>query len=72
MTASVARQLLGRIGGLLLTLFLSSVVIFSAVLLTPGDPVVALAGGVRPTPDMNAACSDEPMAKAARPRIERL
>ncbi|MDR7183515.1 peptide/nickel transport system permease protein [Microbacterium trichothecenolyticum] len=52
MNASVARQLLGKLGGLLLTLFLSSVVIFSAVLLTPGDPVVALAGGVRPTPEM--------------------
>jgi len=52
MNASVARQLLGKLGGLLLTLFLSSIVIFSAVLLTPGDPVVALAGGVRPTPEM--------------------
>lgn len=59
MTASVVRQLLGRIGGLLLTLFLSSVVIFSAVLLTPGDPVVALAGGVRPTPEMIAAIKAE-------------
>ena len=35
MNASVARQLLGKLGGLLLTLFLSSIVIFSAVLLTP-------------------------------------
>lgn len=52
MNAAMARQLLGKLGGLLLTLFLSSVVIFSAVLLTPGDPVVALAGGVRPTPEM--------------------
>ncbi|WP_194410524.1 ABC transporter permease [Microbacterium cremeum] len=59
MTATVARQLLGRIGGLLLTLFLSSVLIFSAVLLTPGDPVVALAGGLRPTPEMIAAIKEQ-------------
>ncbi|KAF2413544.1 ABC transporter permease [Microbacterium sp. B35-04] len=59
MNASVARQLLGKLGGLLLTLFLSSIVIFSAVLLTPGDPVVALAGGVRPTPEMIAAIKAE-------------
>ena len=59
MNASVARQLLGRLGGLMLTLFLASVVIFSAVLLTPGDPVVALAGGLRPTPEMIAAIKAE-------------
>jgi len=59
MNASVARQLLGKLGGLLLTLFLSSIVIFSAVLLTPGDPVVALAGGVRPTPEMIQAIKVE-------------
>ncbi|MBD7995755.1 ABC transporter permease [Arthrobacter sp. Sa2CUA1] len=52
MNIHAARQLLSRFGGLLLTLFLSSIVIFSAMLLTPGDPVVALAGGVRPTPEM--------------------
>ena len=44
------RQLLSKLGGLLLTLFLASVVIFSAMLLTPGDPVSAIAGGVRPRP----------------------
>ncbi|MCO5954499.1 ABC transporter permease [Microbacterium yannicii] len=59
MNASVARQLLGKLGGLLLTLFLASIVIFSAVLLTPGDPVVALAGGLRPTPEMVAAIKAE-------------
>ena len=52
MNTSVVYWLLGRFGALLLTLFLSSVVIFSAFLLTPGDPVVALAGGLRPTPEM--------------------
>jgi peptide/nickel transport system permease protein len=59
MSASTVRQLAGRLGGLLLTLFLSSIVIFSAVLLTPGDPVVALAGGLRPTPEMIAAIKAE-------------
>ncbi|GAA5030641.1 ABC transporter permease [Microbacterium fluvii] len=54
MTARVLLPLLRKLGGLVLTLFLSSVVIFSAVLLTPGDPVTALAGGVRPTPEMIA------------------
>jgi peptide/nickel transport system permease protein len=59
MNAGVARQLLGKLGGLLLTLFLSSVVIFSAVLLTPGDPVTALAGGRRPTPEMIAQIREQ-------------
>ena len=59
MNATVVRQLLGKLGGLLLTLFLSSVVIFSAVLLTPGDPVMALAGGLRPTPDLIAAIREQ-------------
>lgn len=59
MNVHVMRQLLSKLGGLVLTLFLSSVVIFSAVLLTPGDPVVALAGGVRPTPEMIAAIRAE-------------
>ncbi|WP_394160127.1 ABC transporter permease [Galactobacter valiniphilus] len=44
----------GRVGGLVLTLFLSSVVIYSALLLTPGDPTAALAGGAKPTPELVA------------------
>lgn len=48
------RTLLGKLGGLALTLFLASVVIFSALLLTPGDPVATLAGGARPTPELVA------------------
>lgn len=54
MSTGAVRSLLGRLGGLLLTLLLSSVVIFSALLLTPGDPVLTLAGGARPTPAMIA------------------
>lgn len=49
----LTRTLLGRLGGLLLTLFLASIVIFSAVLLT-GDPIAALAGGAKPTPELIA------------------
>jgi len=52
MNAGVVRTLAGKLGELALTLFLASVVIFSAVLLTPGDPVAALAGGIRPTPEL--------------------
>lgn len=59
MRSPVIRQLVGKLGALLLTLFLSSVVIFSAMLLTPGDPVVALAGGLRPTPEMIEAIRAE-------------
>lgn len=59
MSATTFRQLLGKLGGLLLTLFLASVVIFSAMLLTPGDPVVAIAGGLRPTPEMIAAIREQ-------------
>lgn len=51
--------LLGKLGGLALTLFLASVVIFSALLLTPGDPVSTLAGGARPTPELIAAIREE-------------
>lgn len=54
MNGMLTRTLLGRIGGLLLTLLLSSIVIFSALLLTPGDPIAALAGGAKPTPELIA------------------
>lgn len=48
------RLILERAGGLLLTLFLASVVIYSALLLTPGDPMSAIAGGAKPTPELIA------------------
>lgn len=48
------RTLMGRLGGLLLTLFLASVVIYSALLLTPGDPVATIAGGAKPNPELIA------------------
>ncbi|MBT2588510.1 ABC transporter permease [Arthrobacter sp. ISL-95] len=46
--------ILGRLGGLVLTLLLASVVIYSALLLTPGDPMSALAGGAKPNPELIA------------------
>ncbi|GAA1060097.1 ABC transporter permease [Agromyces bracchium] len=59
MNPRVLVQLARQLGSLTLTLFLSSVVIFCAVLLTPGDPVSAFAGGTRPTPEMIAAIRAE-------------
>lgn len=53
MNATV-RMILGRTGGLVLTLFIASIVIYSALLLTPGDPVSTLAGGAKPTPELIA------------------
>lgn len=50
---ALTRILLGRLGGLVLTLFLASVVIFSTLLLT-GDPIATLAGGAKPTPELIA------------------
>ena len=48
---TLTRTLLGKLGGLLLTLFLASIAIYSTVLLT-GDPIAALAGGAKPTPEL--------------------
>jgi peptide/nickel transport system permease protein len=50
--------MLGRLGGLLLTLFLASVAIFSTVLLT-GDPIATLAGGAKPTPELIVQIREE-------------
>ncbi|WES65858.1 ABC transporter permease [Microbacter sp. GSS18] len=50
---ATTRTLLGKLGGLLLTLLLASIVIFSALLLT-GDPIAALAGGAKPNPELIA------------------
>ncbi|KJL47253.1 Oligopeptide transport system permease protein OppB [Microbacterium hydrocarbonoxydans] len=47
----LTRTLLARLGGLLLTLVLASIAVFSTVLLT-GDPIAALAGGAKPTPEL--------------------
>lgn len=51
--------MLGRLGGLLLTLFLASVAIFSALILSPGDPVATLAGNAKLTPELVAQIKAE-------------
>lgn len=55
MTRSAALGLISRLGGLLLTLLLASIVIFFALYLTPGDPISTLAGGAKPTPELVAS-----------------
>ncbi|MGO4678350.1 ABC transporter permease [Microbacterium sp. 2MCAF23] len=52
-------SVLRKLGGLALTLFLASVVIFAALLATPGDPVAAIAGGARPTPELIAQIREQ-------------
>lgn len=47
-------MLFAKLGGMVLTLFLASIAIFSALILTPGDPVVTLAGGAKLTPELVA------------------
>lgn len=51
--------MLGRLGGLVLTLFLASVAIFSALILSPGDPVATLAGSAKLTPELVAQIKAE-------------
>lgn len=65
MNATLTR-LLRRIGGVILTLFIASIIIFSMVSLTPGDPAAMLAGGSHPNPETLAAVRhqlrlDEPL-----------
>jgi len=55
---TMTSTLLSRLGGLFLTLVLASIAIFSAVLLT-GDPISALAGGAKPTPELIAQIHEE-------------
>lgn len=50
MRPEILLLVLRKVGGLVLTLFLASVAIFSALMLSPGDPVSALLGGSKPTP----------------------
>lgn len=62
----IVRYTVLKVGGLCLTLFLSSIIIFSAMLLTPGDPISAIAGGSRPSAELIAQITadyhlDEPV-----------
>lgn len=59
MNSPVGGMLLRSLGGLVVTLFLASILIFGAMYLAPGDPVATLAGGSRPTPELVAAIRAE-------------
>ena len=47
----VARRVAGKLGALLLTLFLASLLVFFSRFLVPGDPVSFLLRGRKPTPE---------------------
>ncbi|KRC65794.1 hypothetical protein ASE12_14120 [Aeromicrobium sp. Root236] len=55
----MARWLAYRIGGAAVTLFVASLVIYGALQLVPGDPVIALSGGRRLTPDQIETLREE-------------
>ncbi len=48
---TVARRVAGKLGGLLLTLFLASLLVFFSRFLVPGDPVRFLLRGRKPSPE---------------------
>ena len=48
---SAARRVAGKLGGLLLTLFLASLLVFFSRFLVPGDPVSFLLRGRKPSPE---------------------
>src|SRR5690349_22421443 len=45
------RRVAGKLGGLLLTLFLASLLVFFSRFLVPGDPVTFLLRGRKPSPE---------------------
>ena len=48
---TAVRRVAGKLGGLLLTLFLASVLVFFSRFLVPGDPVAFLLRGRKPSPE---------------------
>ena len=48
---TAARRVAGKLGGLLLTLFLASLLVFFSRFLVPGDPVSFLLRGRKPSPE---------------------
>lgn len=48
------RRTVAQLGGLAATLVIASMVIFAALVLTPGDPVSAIIGGVQPSEELIA------------------
>ncbi|MHA7268768.1 ABC transporter permease [Arthrobacter sp. HLT1-20] len=58
-TAIVFRRIAGKLGGLLLTLFLASLLVFFSRFLVPGDPVSFLLRGRKPSPEAVADVTAE-------------
>jgi len=56
---TVVRFVGRRLAGVVLTLFVTSIAIFGALAIAPGDPAAALAGGTVPNPDTLAAIRAE-------------
>jgi peptide/nickel transport system permease protein len=55
----IARRVLGRLGSLLLTLFLASLLVFFSRFLVPGDPVRFLLRGRKPSPEAVAQVREQ-------------
>ncbi|WP_269936657.1 ABC transporter permease [Arthrobacter sp. HY1533] len=58
-TAVLARRVAGKLGSLLLTLFLSSLLVFFSRFIVPGDPVSFLLRGRKPSPEAIAQVTTE-------------
>lgn len=56
---SVLRSVGGKLGGLLLTLFLASLLVFFSRFLVPGDPLSFLLRGRKPSPEAIAAVTEQ-------------
>ena len=56
---STFRRVAGKLGGLLLTLFLASLLVFFSRFLVPGDPIRFLLRGRKPSPEAVAEVTAE-------------
>ena len=56
---TTARRIAGRLAGLLLTLFLASLLVFFSRFLVPGDPIAFLLRGRKPSPQFLLDARDE-------------
>lgn len=56
---SIAKSLTGKLAGLLLTLFLASLLVFFSRFLVPGDPMSFLLRGRKPSPESVALVTEQ-------------
>lgn len=56
---TAVRRVAGKLGGLLLTLFLASLLVFFSRFLVPGDPVAFLLRGRKPSPEAVAQVTEQ-------------